>query len=158
MQRTIRQNRGIRLFLQIHDFAEDGRPHLYYPGEYPADCHYGVINSRDYKILLNAGLEQKGLHKLFNMVNPFDGTRQDRGEKNVVLYPVRAIRRKNIGEAILLSLFFKNGATLAITRATNHAGSNCLRAQHRNTDTVIAVGYRQGLGKADSSMLGLWFR
>jgi len=113
------QDQGIRLFLQIHDFAEDGRPHLYYPGEYPTNCHYGVINSRDYNILLNAGLEQKGLHKLFNMVNPFDGTRRDRGEKNVALYPVRAIRRKNIGEAILLSLFFKNHASLSITLPPN---------------------------------------
>jgi len=31
------------------------------------------------------------------------------------LYPIRAIRRKNIGEAILLSLYFKDGESLAIT-------------------------------------------
>jgi len=37
----------------------------------------------------------------------------------MVLYPVRAIRRKNIGEAILLSLFFEPGQTLAITLPPN---------------------------------------
>ena len=68
----ILQGRGINIFLQIHDFAEDGRPLSYYPEEYLADCHYGVINSRDYKILLNAGLQGQGVHKIFNMVTPFD--------------------------------------------------------------------------------------
>jgi hypothetical protein len=37
----------------------------------------------------------------------------------LTLYPVRAIRRKNIGEAILLSLFFKDQATLSITLPPN---------------------------------------
>jgi hypothetical protein len=35
------------------------------------------------------------------------------------LYPIRAIRRKNIGEAILLSLFFKKNAPLVITLPPN---------------------------------------
>ena len=39
--------------------------------------------------------------------------------KKRVLYPIRAIRRKNIGEAILLSLFFNNNETLAITLPPN---------------------------------------
>jgi hypothetical protein len=36
-----------------------------------------------------------------------------------VLYPIRAIRRKNIGEAILLSLFFQKAVSLAITLPPN---------------------------------------
>jgi hypothetical protein len=51
------QKRGVNLFLQIHDFAEDGRPFDYFADEYPADCHNGVINQRDYEILLAAGLK-----------------------------------------------------------------------------------------------------
>ena len=51
------QKRGANLLLQIHDFAEDGRPHAYFAEDYPADCHYGVINGRDYELLLNAGLK-----------------------------------------------------------------------------------------------------
>ena len=45
------QNKGVTLFLQIHDFAEDGRPPSYFAEEYPADCHYSVVNSRDYRWL-----------------------------------------------------------------------------------------------------------
>jgi len=115
----ILQEKGIRLFLQVHDFAEDGRPTSYFEESYPSDCHYGVINSRDYNILLNAGLNRKGLHKIFNMVNTLDfGEYQDQRE-GYVLYPVRAIRRKNIGEAILVSLFFKNREKLVITLPPN---------------------------------------
>ena len=115
----ILQAEGITLFLQIHDFAEDGRPLSYFPEEYPADCHYGVINSRDYRILLETGLHKKGLHMISNMVNPLGNKTADCKLKDFVLYPVRAIRRKNIGEAILLSLFFKNGELLAITLPPN---------------------------------------
>jgi len=112
--------RGIRLFLQIHDFAEDGRPLSYFSKEeYIRDCHYGVINSRDYTILLKAGLKKEGLHKIFNTIEPFDLTSKGSMVKNHVLYPIRAIRRKNIGEAILLSLFFKNNAALVITLPPN---------------------------------------
>ena len=110
------QKRGANLLLQIHDFAEDGRPQFYFPEEYPSDCHYGVINQRDYDILLNAGLKPNGLHLLANAVGyhrcappPIES------QTPMTLYPVRAIRRKNIGEAILLSLFFQNEGTLSIT-------------------------------------------
>ena len=114
------QNRKIKLFLQIHDFAEDGRPLSYFSdGEYVADCHYGVINSRDYNILLKAGLKEEGLHKIFNTIKPFNFKSTGVTTKEFVLYPIRAIRRKNIGEAILLSLFFKNNETLAITLPPN---------------------------------------
>ena len=113
------QKRGVNLFLQIHDFAEDGRPFDYFADEYPADCHYGVINQRDYDILINAGLKKEGLHRLANTVNPYHSKPQTEREKPLVLYPIRAIRRKNIGEAILLSLFFRPGQTLALTLPPN---------------------------------------
>ncbi len=116
----ILQQKGVTLFLQVHDFAEDGRPLTYYSiDEYLCDCHYGVINSRDYGILLKAGLKKAGLHKTFNMVNGFNTDLPEMSAKNTVLYPVRAIRRKNIGEAILVSLYFKHNETLAITRPPN---------------------------------------
>lgn len=114
------RKREIRLFLQIHDFAEDGRPLSYFDeDEYVPDCHYGVINSRDYDILLKAGLKKKGLHKIFNTIKPFEFKKKAAKAENFVLYPVRAIRRKNIGEAILLSLFFKNNEALFITQPPN---------------------------------------
>jgi len=114
------QNKNIKLFLQIHDFAEDGRPLVYYSEEeYLQNCHYGVINSRDYNILLESGLKKKGLHKIFNTVNPLPLHTTDAPPKKLVLYPIRALRRKNIGEAILISLFFKNNEPLAITLPPN---------------------------------------
>jgi hypothetical protein len=113
------QKRGIKLFLQIHDFAEDGRPLSYFSEEYVSDCHYGVINSRDYNILLKAGLKKQGLHKIFNTIKPINFDKKKFNSKNYVLYPIRAIRRKNIGEAILLSLFFQNNETLTITLPPN---------------------------------------
>ncbi len=113
------QKRKIKLFLQIHDFAEDGRPLSYFSEEYVPNCHYGVINSRDYKILLKAGLKKDGLHQIFNTIKHFDFKQNDKTPKEYVLYPIRALRRKNIGEAILLSLFFKNKETLVITLPPN---------------------------------------
>ncbi len=112
--KTLQKN-NIRLFIQIHDFAEDGRPLAYFPDEYVSDCHYGTINSRDYNILLKAGLKKQGLHKIPNMINFFDAVQKSPKPENLILYPIRAIRRKNIGEAVLLSLFFQNSETLAIT-------------------------------------------
>lgn len=116
------QRKGANLLLQIHDFAEDGRPQAYFTEAYPADCHYGVINGRDYEILLRAGLKSRGLHLLANTVaQPHATVPRKRLAKPMILYPVRAIRRKNIGEAILWSLFFKNAETLSITLPPNSA-------------------------------------
>lgn len=116
----ILQEKGIRLFLQIHDFSEDGRPASYFQEEYPIDCHYGVINSRDYDILLHAGLHKDGLHNLFNMVKTLDSVSPSKNKsESYILYPVRAIRRKNIGEAILISLFLKNREKLMVTLPPN---------------------------------------
>ena len=115
----ILQQKGLNLLLQIHDFAEDGRPLSYFPEPYPENCHYCVINTRDYDILTTSGLTNQGLHLLPNMVNPMGTEALECSLKNFVLYPVRAIRRKNIGEAILLSLFFRNKETLAITLPPN---------------------------------------
>ncbi|MEE4218975.1 MAG: hypothetical protein V2I48_15290, partial [Xanthomonadales bacterium] len=112
------QQSGVNLFLQIHDFAEDGRPHVYFEEEYPENCHYGVINTRDAKSLLAAGLKSSGLHHIPNAVDGLH-IRPSRCPKPQVLYPVRAIRRKNLGEAILLSLFFKHGQRLAVTQPPN---------------------------------------
>lgn len=117
------QDKGIPLFLQIHDTAEDFRPGSYYSQEeYPANCHYGVINSRDYHLFLKAGLKPEGLHLLPNCVTPLVSQNQrpthfshDRSPSPLILYPVRAIRRKNIGEAILLSCFFPPSVHLGIT-------------------------------------------
>jgi glycosyltransferase involved in cell wall biosynthesis len=107
-------DRGVRLFLQNHDLAEDFRPDVYTgSAEYPENCHYGVINSRDYFYLHRAGLQTEGLHLIPNEVSPVKAVPSP--ERTRYLYPVRAIRRKNIGEALLLSIFIPPGRTVAFT-------------------------------------------
>ncbi len=115
------QKRGLNLLLQIHDFAEDGRAHLYFNEDYPADCHYAVVNSRDYQILLKSGLKAQGLHQLFNCVRLPAQPPHPIKEGPYVVYPIRALRRKNIGEALLLTLFFADKETLVITLPPNSA-------------------------------------
>lgn len=108
------QREGIRFLLQNHDLAEDFRPDVYISDEdYPENCHYGVINRRSFSFMRRAGLDAAGLHLLANevvSVKPLPKL-----ERTRFLYPVRAIRRKNIGEALLLSLFIPSGTAVTIT-------------------------------------------
>jgi hypothetical protein len=111
-------DRGQRLFLQVHDTAEDLRPQSYYADEeYPEDCHYGVINSRDYALFRDAGLREEGLHRIFNVVQPLPRAAEAAAEtpRGLLLYAVRAIRRKNLGETLLLSCFLPRGFRVGVT-------------------------------------------
>ncbi len=116
---NILKKKGVRLFLQIHDFAEDGRSAAYFEDEYVTDSHYGVINSRDYRVLVKAGLDARGVHLVRNMVTPLPPADTTRPGRRHILYPIRAIRRKNIGEAILLARFFPDNLPLLITQPPN---------------------------------------
>jgi hypothetical protein len=110
--------KGQKVFLQVHDLAEDLRPQSYYSGEeYPENCHYGVINSRDYSLFRGAGLTEAGLHRIFNIVQPLPLMTPEPppAERRLLLYAVRAIRRKNLGEALLLSCFLPAGYEVGIT-------------------------------------------
>lgn len=115
----ILQSMGICLFLQIHDFAEDGRPEAYFKDAYVENCHYGVINARDYNILASAGLDEQGLHLVPNTITPMKTIPGKISKADTIVYPVRAIRRKNIGEAILLSLFSSPDHAVLITQPPN---------------------------------------
>ncbi len=136
---------GYALLLQIHDFAEDFRPANYralasalasqdpsrlaatlYP-QGPA-IHYAVLNGRDRHILQRAGVASPQLHVLPNPVTDLP-TRPDRTEARrklaarcgldpelpFVLYPVRGIRRKNVGEVLLWSAVTGAAAQFAVT-------------------------------------------
>ncbi len=126
--------RGFPMLLQIHDFAEDLRPANYchlreslLPDEaehlpdllYPqaAHIHYAVLNGRDLSVFRKAGIDEQRLHLLPNPVSA-PGPLPDRAsarqrvaerlgigvDERYVLYPVRGIRRKNLGEALLRAL------------------------------------------------------
>lgn len=117
---------GGKVVLQLHDFAEDGRPGNYssqrsfFDSEesfektlYPvaSQIHYATINQRDRDFLKAAGVKKKNLHVVPNAIRPLEvKTRpEDRpfSEKKLfALYPTRGIRRKNIGELLLLALIY----------------------------------------------------
>ena len=122
---------GAKMLLQIHDFAEDGRPTLYQKlqhyfadsggmaGTYPRakSVHYAVINERDYDALREVGIPD--VHLLANPVslNAQASPALAQGHRNtrLFLYPSRAIRRKNIGEFLLWSALAQDGERYAIT-------------------------------------------
>ncbi|MDR2435166.1 MAG: glycosyltransferase family 1 protein [Treponema sp.] len=146
--------RGLRLFLQNHDLAEDFRPDVYTGDvEYPENCHYGVINSRDYECLRRAGLEAAGLHLIPNEVSSL---RAAPGlERTRYLYPVRAIRRKNIGEALLLSLFIPKGTSVAFTLPPSEKDAASYRRWVAVASELgLPVEFELGLQHSLSGLLG----
>jgi hypothetical protein len=150
-------SRSQALLLHNHDLAEDFRPDVYTGEEYPENCHYGVINSRDYSFLLEAGLKPEGLHLLPNEVrarNAAPGL-----EKTRYLYPVRGIRRKNLGEFLLLSLFIPKGRTVAITQPPT-TERNAKRYNHWKAlaeELSLPVEFECGEGRSFSEVLGTAF-
>jgi glycosyltransferase involved in cell wall biosynthesis len=146
---------GTPLLLQVHDFAEDGRPGTYSREQYPADCHYAVINTRDYDILIRSGLKKHGLHYLPNAIRPLDAKANASLERETVLYPVRAIRRKNIGEAVFLSLFVPSGKRVGIT--LEPTGALDVRSYNGWMSFVrernLHVAFRLGIGSEYPSVL-----
>ena len=115
---------GERLLLQLHDLAEGGRPHNYpnIAGKeslYPIAprVHYAFINRRDRRVFVEAGLPESQGHFLPNPVSLPSHPRPQAEGSPLVLYPTRAIRRKNIGEILLLSLLAPAGTKFAITLA-----------------------------------------
>ncbi|QHI69312.1 glycosyltransferase family 4 protein [Tichowtungia aerotolerans] len=116
---------GQKILLQIHDFAEDGRPDNYTNlGKlkdrlYPVSehIHYAVLNQRDFDFLNAAGIPEKNLHLLPNAVSPLPATqRPEPKAQRLYVYPCRAIRRKNIGELLLWSAAMPD-AKFAVTLA-----------------------------------------
>ncbi len=114
------------ILLQMHDFPEDGRPKNYVAQRgffdvekdfrrtlYPmaSHVHYATINQRDRNFLKAAGMTPDQLHLLPNSVTGIKpATSPDQKPfskgKKFILYPTRAIRRKNIGELLLLALAY----------------------------------------------------
>lgn len=126
---------GRRLLLQVHDFAEDGRPldfqrlanHIEAPtldalGSrlYPqgAGIHYAVLSRRDARFLAAAGLDEGRLHVLPNPVEPpleASCAPAEAGAAPLYVYPTRGIRRKNLGEFLLWSAANRGSARFALT-------------------------------------------
>ena len=138
---------GYRVLLQVHDFTEDFRPEnfLHLAGVfnchdndglsarlYPQSpgIHYAVLNGRDRDVFVRSGIASERLHLLPNPVASLtrlpdrQQARQAVGQKlemsdrqMLVTYPVRGIRRKNLGEMLLLSALDPREAIYAVTLA-----------------------------------------
>lgn len=117
-----------RLLLHIHDLAEDGRPEnranlADCPNLYPLapQIHYAFINSRDRNLFIKAGLSTTNAHLITNPVFDADSISRPTSETPntapLLLCPARGIRRKNIGELILLTQLAPTGTRTAITLA-----------------------------------------
>jgi glycosyltransferase involved in cell wall biosynthesis len=123
-----------RLLLHIHDLAEDGRPEnraniADCPNLYPLapQIHYAFINSRDRNHFIKAGLPAANAHLLPNPVFDADSIPNTSSETPktapLLLCPARGIRRKNIGELILLTQLAPKGTRAAITLAPENPQS-----------------------------------
>lgn len=133
---------GNRVLLQVHDMAEDFRPKNYalLASELPgfncslanvlplaSQVHFGVINRRDETILKKTGIPASSIHYLPNSVTTNEipdqeNAKHEFGKRNsidpkspLLLYPVRGIRRKNIGEAFLLTLISRKPVCVGLT-------------------------------------------
>jgi len=124
---------GEKLALQIHDFAEDGRPANYrHLGDgvhhlYPFGPHvlYVLLNRRDYHFLRAAGFPESRLTVLPNAVQASDAPKAPLPEEKArpfLLYPTRAIRRKNIGEFLLWAAVDQRQHDFGITLAPESRG------------------------------------
>lgn len=131
---SVLASRGQRLLLQIHDFAEDGRPSNYRilqqaSSPYPlgGTVHYATINGRDRQVLGRVGVAEGRLHNLPNPVAvPLDSSAastegaRDESAECLLLYPTRGIRRKNMGEVLLLALLGRGHWKIATTRGPDN--------------------------------------
>ena len=136
---------GYKIINHEHDFSEDRPENQHFmkriiEGHFDYDIHQvmypgldnfhmAVLNLYDFKRVQEYGFPESRLHYLPNPVNYeevipsadkktrtkiFNELGLDKAKK-LVTYPVRVIRRKNIGEYILLSHFFREEANFVVT-------------------------------------------
>lgn len=134
---------GFNIVNHCHDFPED-RPEnmqrlnsmieqsglslreVLYP-DLPG-YHFAVLNSCDFNRLLENGVTPARVHLLPNPVSVNADRKHEKKAdiiarldldpgKKIITYPIRAIRRKNIGECILLAVLFEETCQFNITQA-----------------------------------------
>ncbi len=110
-----------RMILQIHDLAEDGRPENFakiaasltlYP--IAPQIAYVFINSRDRDHFIKAGIPLQQTVLLPNIIDP--PKISSCVTRPILFAPIRGIRRKNIGELVLLAALAPEGSLVAVSR------------------------------------------
>ena len=151
---------GQRLLLQLHDFAEDGRPANYRrltpelrERLYPVGSKvlYGLLNSRDRQHLNTAGVPEAQTVPLPNAVGSLDLKDDPIGldslsADRLILYPTRAIRRKNLGELLLHSAAAERGTVFGCTLAPENPTAVPVYDQwtHFAMDQALPVEFNLG--------------
>ena len=157
---------GARLLLQMHDFAEDGRPANYQLNQssdasarlYPdaPHVHYGVLNGRDFEIFKSTQLAPERLHILPNPISAAPPSHtQDHAPildalqaERLILYPVRAVRRKNFGEMLLWAALAQEGDVFATTLGPTNQNFAAPYARWRHVAEQHALPIRFAIGES----------
>ena len=145
-----------RLILQIHDLAEQGRP-ANYPSAascrrlYPVSSriHYAFINSRDREIFTAAGLAPENSSVLANSIrlpsipSPPAAHALNTNHSAILFAPIRGIRRKNLGELVLLASLAPVGTLLAVSRAPQSTAARPIHDawQKFAADTQLSIEF-----------------
>ena len=151
---------GRPLLLQMHDFAENGRPANYQAllknlgGTtglssllYPSADHVelALLNSSDARSLELSGLRNRP----FLLSNPVSLAEADNsplrdqlGAGRVVVYPTRGIRRKNIGEAVFWAAQAEEGEIFLISSAPEDAAGARLYAEWKTFAAELQLPIR----------------
>ncbi len=158
----------IKIIFQIHDFPECGRyqyikelKQLRTEPLYPLspNVRYVVINARDKKLLISAGISKNQVFLLENPLEespPLPNTFPDKKldifftktepsylpGRPVLIYPVRSIRRKNVLEAGLITRLLPGKVNLFITLP---GISTAERDYSRKVDYAFTEGLIQGV-------------
>lgn len=121
--------------------------------------HYAVLNRRDNEILRSAGADYQRLHLLPNPVVGMDylpPVRQARRRldqefgvaehQRLVLYPVRCIRRKNLGEALLYSALAPPNTVVGLTLPPQNPAEVSIYDQWKKLAAELELPCRFELG------------
>jgi hypothetical protein len=121
--------------------------------------HYAVLNGRDRRILEAAGTEGRRLHLLPNPVLELDGlpppaeARHRLAEEfavspedRFILYPVRGIRRKNLGEALLYGKLAPPGSVVGLTLPPLSPGEQPVYARWKEVADELELPCRFDVG------------
>ncbi len=121
---------GDHLVLHMHDLVEEGRQQNYgvIPDPerlYPTGPHirYVFLNDQDKDLFLNHGLDASNIATSVNPVEIPEGVEDKTSGDPILFAPIRAIRRKNMGELIMLSALAPAGTRVAISRVPKDKGA-----------------------------------
>ena len=143
---------GAPMVLQLHDFAEDGRPENWRRIREGLDAEsvermypqgksvvYAVLNGRDAHCLRAAGGERcVMLPNAVDDVKVPGDARNMKGTTPFWIYPTRAIRRKNLGEYLLWAALESGDTRYVVTRAPKNPAEQQRYARWKS----IAERYR----------------